>query len=236
MPVQKKSSNNRKQTVILAEGKGSFVKVHKDLFRSLGIASLLGVLLLLLLNFLGVLPLSSFFGLGGGGLKAGVLTPEAGFSCPVPGDLCGEGKQVIWNGSPALSYSLPAGTFVYAISGVGDSKEFSSDPFEKTKYRGVWQAAQVGDDCYTATYIFPYDAGVRRFKPPLEKGEKIANLSPADINLGGEKVNLVIELQRRKLETDQNVLQSTIGPTCGIGDLQPSQFGEYLKLDPSVFN
>lgn len=237
MPVPKRSSANKKQTVVLVPGKGSFVRVHKELLRGLGIASLLGVLLFILLNFSGVLPLSSFFGLGGGGLKTGVLTPEAGFSCPVAGNLCKEeGKQVLWNGNPALSYSLPAGTFVYSISLVNDSKEFSTDPFEKTnKYRGIWQAMQIGDDCYTATYVFPYEALIRRFRLPLEKGEEIANVPPADIDLQGEKVNMIMQLQKRELVQDQNALQSTLVSGCDIGDRQPDQFGTYQILDPSVF-
>lgn len=219
-------------SLVLALGKGRLFE--NPYLRSLGLATLLGTGFFLLLNFLGILPLSLFFSLGGG-LKTGVLTTEVGFSCPVPSEFCGAGKKTVWNGNPALSYSLPQGTFVYSISQVGDSKEFSSDPFEKTKYRGVWQASQVGDDCYTATYIFPYNASVRLFRPPLEKGEKIANLSPADIPIGRELVNLVLELQKRKLEAGSNVSQSTIVPACSIGNLQPSEFGEYQVLDPAVF-
>lgn len=198
----------------------------------LALATLIGAALLLILNFSGILPFSGFFGLGGGAGKTGVLGPDAGLFCPVGKELCSQGKQISYNARPGLAYKLEPNAQIFTLAPVFDSRDFSSDPFEKNGYKGIWQTSLLGSDCYTFTYIFPSEAALRVARASLKGGETLASVPPSFFKAGVEDVSFVFLAQKRTLEAVPSGPQTD---TCAIGKRQPSEFGEYLKIDPSTF-
>lgn len=228
MPARKAGNKNR--TFVLAFGKG--ILSENPYLRSLGLAALLGIALFFILNFSGILPFSSLFGPGGGAGKTGVLGPDAGFFCPVSKEICKEGKAVAFNNRPGLAYKLEPNAEIFTVASVFDSKDFSSDPFEKNAYRGVWQTSLLGKDCYTFTYLFPKEAALRVARASLKGGEALAFAPPSFFKAGQENVSFVLLAQKRTLESSSGAPQTG---ACTIGTRQPVEFGEYLKVDPSVF-
>lgn len=228
MPARKAGNKNR--TFVLAFGKG--ILSENPYLRTLTLAALLGVALFLILNFTGVLPFSSFFGLGGGAGKVGVLGSGARLFCPVSKEICRQGKATTFNGRPGLAYKLEPNAEILAVAPAFDSKDFSSDPFEKNAYRGVWQTNLLGQDCYTFTYIFPKEAALRVARASLKGGEALAFAPPSFFKAGQENVSFVLLAQKRTLESSSGAPQTG---ACTIGTRQPVEFGEYLKVDPSVF-
>lgn len=229
MPARKTANKNR--SLVLASGVGKLSE--NPYLRTLALAALLGTALLVILNFSGILPFSSFFGPGGGAGKVGVLGYDAGLFCPVSKEICQEGKSITFNGRPGLAYKLEPNAEILAVASVFDSKDFSSDPFEKNAYRGVWQTSLLGQDCYAFTYIFPKEAALRVARASLKGGEALAFAPPSFIKAGGEGVSFVLLVQKRTLESFSAGAPQT--GACTIGTRQPSEFGEYLKVDPSVF-
>lgn len=201
--------------------------------KSLGVAAALGMTLLFLLDFLGIVPIFQFLNIGKGGPPAGVVGPELKLSCPVAKELCGQGKNITFGGNPALYYKLEPGTRVLAIANVTDSKDFSTDPFEKNSFRGLWQTSIFASDCYTVTYILAADSAIKKFTGVTVRGDAVGILGKKTFAAGGETANLVLKIQKRQVDP-KNPGGSGLN-TCGIGSLQPGQFGDYLELKPSVF-
>lgn len=221
MPARKSSNKNR--TLVFALGKGRFFE--NPYLPRLGLAALITAVLFFFLNFFGILPFSNFFfGQGGTGREAGIVSSELGLLCPVEKEFCGQGTAITWNGSPALSYELPAGTKIFALADIEDYKTFSTDPFQESQYRGVWQTKSFGRDCYALTYYVPADSAIRMVPGTAPAGELIIVAKDEKIKTGGLLASLVLQIQRREL-----------GGACKIGTLQPREFGEYLKINPDVF-
>lgn len=209
--------------------------------KSLGVAAIIGMALLFLLDFLGIVPVFQFLNIGRGGSPAGVVGPELKLSCPVAKELCGQGKNITfggnpalsYGGNPALSYKLEPGTRVLAIANVTGSKDFSTDPFEKNSFRGLWQTSIFASDCYTVTYILSSDSAIKKFTGVTVQGDAVAILGKKTFAAGIDKANLVLKIQKRQI--DPKKPGGSELDTCGIGNLQPGQFGDYLELKPSVF-
>lgn len=201
--------------------------------KSLGIAAIIGLAFLFLLDFWGVVPVFQFLSLGPSGSPAGVVGPELKLSCPVAKELCGQGKNITFGGNPALSYKLEPGTRILAIANVTGSKDFSTDPFEKNSFRGLWQTSIFASDCYTVTYILPADSAIKKFTGVTVRGDAVGILGKKTFAAGGDTANLVLKIQKRQVDP-QKPGGSELD-TCGIGNLQPGQFGDYLELKPSVF-
>lgn len=200
--------------------------------KSLAVAAALGLAFLFLLDFLGIVPVFQFLK-PGRGAPAGVVGPELKLSCPVAKEFCGQGKNITFDGNPALSYKLEPGTRVLAIANVTGSKEFSTDPFEKNSFRGLWQTSIFASDCYTVTYILAADSAIKKFTGVTVRGDAVGILGKKTFAAGGETANLLLKIQKRHVDS-QKPGGSELD-ACSIGSLQPGQFGDYLELKPSVF-
>lgn len=201
--------------------------------KSLAVAAVIGIVLLFLLDFWGIIPVFQFLSLGKGASPAGVVGSELKLSCPVAKELCGQGKNITFGGNPALSYKLEPGTRILAIANVTGSKDFSTDPFEKNSFRGLWQTSIFASDCYTVTYILPADSAIKKFTGVTVRGDAVGILGKKTFAVEGDTANLVLKIQKRQVDP-KRLGQSELD-TCDVGSLQPDQFGEYLELKPSVF-
>lgn len=213
---------------VLFLGKKTFFN-DKEQKQSFALAALLGLVLILLLIFFDIIPLSSIWA-PSRSQPTGVLEASLGFKCPVKSELCKDARVGIYNGSPALIYSLPQGTVINALASVIDSKEFTTDPFEKNTYRGVWQSTRVDNSCYTMTYVISSDGLTKQLRKMPTQGESILITGEKTFPVDGGSANMVLQVQRRKLPNEgPDVLEG-----CTIGNRQPNAFGTYLKVDPSV--
>lgn len=204
------------------------------------------ILILLILNYFNILSLSQIFPgqlgflphrplsqsrIGKQTIISPTPKPPIKPSCPVEEKFCDSAKEMTYNGNPALSFDLPSGTEVKTVTEIHDSTSFSIRS-KKYNAKGLYQSYIENDICYTLTYLFPFDVEFRKFdEVPLQEGFTVASASSKVINLeDGENIKLLLQLQKRPLETEVPDAQK-----CRVANLTPKDFGEYQKITKNIF-
>lgn len=224
------------------KGIASIALLEVGLFE-IGFVVVVIALILGVLNYFNIISLSQLYPDKLGFLphqpfKESVQTPvqEPIFvlKCPVPLEFCNSAEKVTYKGNPGLAYKLPDKTTINSIAPVVDSLRFFEQPYKPTNPQGFYQSYIDNNYCYAVTYIFPYDANLKKIDLlPLIQGTQIAT-SGASANAitvnNKSSYQLVLQIQKRKLGIGQYDFQK-----CPVKNLEPKDFGTYEKLDKNTF-
>ncbi|MCL5432660.1 MAG: hypothetical protein M1524_00905 [Patescibacteria group bacterium] len=155
-------------------------------------------------------------------------------ACPVPESYCNSGKQITYNGNPALAYNLPQGVEITAIYHVADSTPFVTQPYKLGNPIGFYQSFVFNNECYTATYTFSSTVPTEKINLlPLEKGASLATISADLSQIEGQNSNFILQLQKRQI--DPKTANLPEDQRCIVTNLQPKDFGEYQAATVSLF-
>lgn len=144
-------------------------------------------------------------------------------SCPVPKEYCNGGKEIIFEGTQALEFTLPNSTSITAPELIVDYTT-SSTTLDKTKFKVVYLSTILTETCYAIILYLPQNSTLTKIDLlPLKKGEVIVTASG----------KLVVQLQKRVL--DPNTLDQPDYIRCPVTNLQQKDLGEYLQAKEIKF-
>lgn len=202
--------------------KKSFFQTKKGIsILVVGCAVTIFIILLITLNYFQFifLPLSS-------------LPQKMTLNCPLLNQDCSQSQSVKLNDKPAIGYQLPPQSKVINPTKISDIRQFILPPFEKNSPIGINQSFIVGNTCYTITYTVPYDANIATVNIlPLSIGAQIITLGSQVIKVEDKDLNLVLQLQKRPLESGGKTEQQK----CPVYSLDSTRFGEYEQINMNLF-
>ncbi|MGE5041607.1 MAG: hypothetical protein ACM3IJ_01755 [Candidatus Levyibacteriota bacterium] len=193
------------------------------------------VIIVGILSFLNVIPLKSLFKFDHGKAPPAADTTQkqltrnvqrVGFACPVPYTNCRDGVFLKYNSQPALLFTTPAKSPLFAA---GDYLSFTSKDstlgFDKVK---VLSGSFIFEGwCYTATYTVPDSTSINDLHAPIDKGAVLGQSSGKYLVMQGMTYNVLTQIQRRALDTDT---KKTDTQKCSNDNLTPDKYGEFMPF------
>ncbi|MCL5439024.1 MAG: hypothetical protein M1268_03475 [Patescibacteria group bacterium] len=154
--------------------------------------------------------------------------------CPVPQTYCSKGKQITYNGNPALLYNLPSGTKVKNIAKAVSFEEFIVQPYKEGNPKGFYQTYIADNICYTVIYTMPSDTSIKKVDLlPVDLGTDLATISAKTFLVNNEEASLLLQIQKKPM--DRSTAEKSDFMRCTTTNLQPLQFGDYQSISNKMF-
>lgn len=151
------------------------------------------------------------------------IPEKLSLTCPVSSELCKKGKSVIFQGSPALLYNLPAGTNILTANNLQNSADYVVLENHNDNLKILYMAAQDQEGCYSITYTIP--AGADFDKPstfPLKSQTGISKAGSETFSVEEERGNLMVMIRKNPIP-DANL--------CTIADNPLREYGPFQAVD-----